>query len=110
VTLRHFISYQSAGGIVFVSFDARNTRSDQAVRIEYRDYNVPPTLVSLSGQQFGHDVTNSDGLTELQPGAASSYVRAFHAADVGKQFRIELLPSVSLNDVYVTTLLRRVTS
>jgi predicted small lipoprotein YifL len=78
---------------VFVTLDARNTRSDQAVRVEYRDYNVPPALVSLSGQQFGHDVANSMGPTELQPGASSSYLMTFNAPDVGKQFRIELLPS-----------------
>ena len=108
VTLSHIISHQSANGVSYVVFDARNTRSDQAVRIEYRDYNVPPTLVSLSGQQFGHDVANSAGPTELQPGAASSYAIAFHAPDCGKQFRIELLPSVSLNEVYVSTSLHQV--
>ena len=109
VTLSHFISHHAASGKTYVVFDARNTRSDQAVRIEYRDYNVPPTLISRSGQQFGHDVANSAGPTELQPGAASSYAIAFHAPDCGKQFRIELLPSTSMNEVYVSTQLRLVT-
>jgi hypothetical protein len=54
-------------------------------------------------------VTTSAGPTELQPGAASSWAIAFHAPDCGKQFRIELLPSTSLNEVYVSTQLRLVT-
>jgi hypothetical protein len=108
LTLSHVISCKTISGEVYVTFDAHNTRSHQSVRVEFHDCNVPPTLVSLTGQQFSQKDVDSSGPTELQPGASSSYAIAFQAPDVGRQFRIELLPNVSLNEVYVGTQLHRV--